>query len=232
MKTKTLKNFLLFAAVGCASLALPSCLDNDDDFSLGKYQLEIVSVKSPGSAAYFRADDGTTLWPAAGYVDLSRLHDGQRVWLNMTLLGDSTTGAQHFDYYIRVNQVDTVLTKPIAPDLGNENDAVYGTDPVEIRSMRTGNGHLTIRFAAKFGDREKHWVNLVKKESDIPEDPYILEFRHHAKGDPQLSTQEGWVCFDLSALPPALTQAVELTIRVITPDGPEEYKVSYNPNDK
>lgn len=230
---KTLKKILLFAAVGLASLALPSCLNDDDDFSLGKYQLEIVSVKSPGSAPYFRADDGTTLWPAAGYVDLAGLRDGQRVWLNMTLLGDSSTGAQHFDYYIRVNQVDTVLTKPLAPDLGTENDAVYGTDPVEIRSMRTGNGHLTIRFAAKFGDREKHWVNLVKIDpTEDAERPYLLEFRHHAKGDPQLSTQEGWVCFNLSDLPPAETQTVDLAVRVITPDGPKEYKVTYNPNDK
>ncbi len=230
---KTLKKLLLFVAAGCASLALSSCLNDDDDFSLGKYQLEIVSVKSPGSAPYFRADDGTTLWPAAGYVDLSKLREGQRVWLNMTLLGDSSMGAQHFDYYIRVNQVDTVLTKPLAPDLGTENDAVYGTDPVEIRSMRTGNGHLTVRFAAQFGDRAKHWVNLVKIDRvDDQERPYLLEFRHHANGDPQLSTLEGWVCFDLSALPPAETQTIDLVIRVITPDGPKEYKMIYNPNDK
>lgn len=233
MKMKTLKTLLLFAAVCCISFVLPSCLNDDNDFSLGKYQLEIVSVKSAGNAPYFRADDGTTLWPAAGYVDLSRLGEGQRVWLNMTLLGDSTMGAQHFDYYIRVNQVDTVLTKRLAPDLGADNDAVYGTDPVEIRSMRTGNGHLTIRFAAKFGDEKKHWVNLVKNDRIEDETyPIHLEFRHNAQGDPQLSTQEGWVCFDLGDLPTPYTKTVDLIVKVITPDGPKEYKINYNPNDK
>ena len=65
MKMKTLKTLLLFAAVVCISLVLPSCLNDDNDFSLCKYQLEIVSVRSAGNAPYFRADDGTTLWPAA-----------------------------------------------------------------------------------------------------------------------------------------------------------------------
>lgn len=226
---KTLNSFLLM--LGCVLCTLPfqSCLD-DDDYSLDKYLLDIVSVKSDGGAQYFRTDDGTTLWPAAGYIQDHALADGQRVFLNFTLLGDSTKGAVGFDYYIRVNDIDTVFTKPLADDLGVRNDSVYGVDPVNVKRMYTGNGHLTLLFGANFGGTQKHFINLV--EMDDPKRPYLLEFRHHAQGDPAVTELDKWVCFNLERLNIPDRKPVVLTVRVKTFTGTQEYELEYDPTNK
>ena len=141
---KTLRTLFVAIGVILTTLAFQSCTD-DDDYSLDKWMISVASLKSPeGSAPYFKLDDGTTLWPAAGYINTSVLRNEQRVLLNYTLLGDSTTGAVGFDYYIRVNGLDTLLTKPIVENLEAKNDSVYGKDPVKITHLWTGNGHLTI----------------------------------------------------------------------------------------
>lgn len=193
--------------------------------------ISVASLKSEaGNAPYFKLDDGTTLWPAAGYINTSVLRDNQRVLLNYTLLGDSTTGAVGYDYYIRVNGLDTLLTKPVVESLGIKNDSVYGKDPVNIKSMWTGNGHLTINFEADFGNQSKHLVNLI--ETDPEQTPYVLEFRQNAFDDPRITRAQGIVCFDLSRLPVADDQNVTLTIRAITFEGTKGYSVEYNPNEE
>ncbi|MGM9759441.1 MAG: NigD-like protein [Parabacteroides sp.] len=209
----------------CLLLTLmSSCLD-DDDYSLGNFSIDVASVKAPHAGApYFRLDDGTTLWPAAGYMPVS-LKDNQRVLMNYTLLGDSAMGAVGYDYYIRVNRLDTLLTKKPVDFLGAETDSVYGTDPVKIISMWTGNGHLTIQFEADFGGRTPHWLNLVHGSS--AEDPYLLEFHQNAYDDPRLSRSSGLVCFDLSPLA-FPSDPVTLTIRVNTFDGMQDYQVTYD----
>ena len=40
--------------------------------------------------------------------------------------------AEHILKAVHINWIDSILTKPIATDLGEENDQTYGTDPVEI----------------------------------------------------------------------------------------------------
>lgn len=226
---KTLKSFLLVAGLLLSSLTFYSCLD-DDDFSLDKYILDIVSVKSNGGAPYFRADDGTTLWPAAGYYPEGLLKDGQRVFLNFTLLGDSSKGAVNFDYYIRVNDIDTVFTKSLSEDLGAKNDSVYGTNPVDVKRLYTGNGHLTLLFGADFGGSQKHFINLIQIKDD--KNPYLLEFRHHAMNDPAISRLDKWVCFNLNQLAIQDSTPVKLTVRVHTFNGPKEYTLEYDPKNK
>ena len=40
--------------------------------------------------------------------------------------------AEGYSKAVYVNWIDSILTKQIAPDLGVENDSVYGTDPVDM----------------------------------------------------------------------------------------------------
>lgn len=37
-----------------------------------------------------------------------------------------------YDKAVHINWIDSILTKPIAGDLGDKNDEVYGTDPVDM----------------------------------------------------------------------------------------------------
>mgnify|MGYP001219974755 CR=1 FL=1 len=83
-----------------------------------------------------------------------------------------------YDKAVQVNWIDSILTKSIAPDLGSENDVVYGTDPVEIVNdwvTIAEDGYLTLRFRTKWGDYNKaHFVNLLLGQN--PSDPMRLSF--------------------------------------------------------
>lgn len=224
-KMKTLKFIVLTIGIVLTTLTFQSC--SDDGYSLGKFWVEIATVESgSGSAHYFRLDDGSTLWPAApvgGYTG-HNLEDGQRIILNYTILSDSFEG---FDHYIKVNDISTLLTKKIAEDKEEENDEFYGTDPVKIGNIWTGNNYLNIYFGANYGGYKKHFVNLVQTNKE--EDPYYFEFRHNAYDDPANYGSESLVCFKLSDIDTG-GETVTLTIAVKTFDGDKTYTVEYNSN--
>jgi hypothetical protein len=203
-----------------------SCLD-DDGYSLGKYWINIATIESQESGShYFRLDDGTTLWPAAGYYLGHNLEDGQRTLLNYTILSDSLDG---FAHYVKVNGIDPILTKKIAKNKNEENDSIYGTDPVSTQEIWIGNGYLNVWFIANFGGHQKHFVNLLQTNE---EDPYELEFRHNAYDDPPVAASQGIVCFDLSGLPDTNGETVKLTIRIHTFKGDKTIGLDYNSSDK
>lgn len=211
------------------SLFLNSCLD-DGGYSLGEYYIEVATVESLESDQhYFKLDNGTTLWPAAGSYIGHNLNDGQRTWLNYTILSDSRP---EFDHYIKVNGVDPILTKKIAEDLGEENDPVYGTDPVGIEDndIWIGNGYLNIIFVFNYGGEKKHSVNLLPAGDE--ENAYQVEFRHNAYNDSPQTAVPGIVCFDLSDLPDTEGETVKLTIKVRTFSGNKTYELEYNSEKK
>lgn len=109
------------------------------------------------------------------------------------------------------------MTKSIAPDLGSENDVVYGTDPVEIVNdwvTIAEDGYLTLRFRTKWGDYNKaHFVNLLLGQN--PSDPYEVEFRHNAYGDTYGTVGDGLVAFKLVGLPGTNGKTVPLTLKEV-----------------
>ncbi len=225
---KTLNFFWMMMGVVLATLPFQSCLD-DDGYSPGDFWVSIATVESEESSSshYFKLDDGTTLWPAAGYYLGHNLENRQRIILNYTILSDSLSGYSH---YVKVNDIDIVLTKPIAADKFAANDSIYGTDPVEIKQMWIGSGFLNILFAANYGGQVKHFVNLVKNEQDeMPAGSYKLEFRHNAYNDPALSSATGPVCFDLGSLTAGSMEVIKFTLAVKTFEGDKTYTFEYDP---
>ena len=116
---------------------------------------------------------------------------------------------------VHINWIDSILTKPIAPDLGEENDTVYGTDPVEIVNdwvTIAEDGYLTLRFRTQQGDYQtKHFVNLLLSEN--PENPYEVEFRHNAFGDTEGKMGDALVAFKLDQLPDTQGETVKLKLK-------------------
>jgi len=238
---KTLKLFLVVMGIGLCSLSFYSCLDDGDEttHSLNDRWLQLVTIVPDGENAYYlRADDGKTFWPAVNYNGY-RPKEQTRALVDYTILSDEIGG---FDHYVKINFVDERLTKAIAEDRGEENDVIYGTDPVNIAKHSNGkdyiwigDGYLNLYFEAYFGGTVKHFVNLVNTN---PEDPYELEFRHHAYDDPKSHIAVGFVAFDLrsllstdSEMKPGIPEApTALAIKVKTPDGDKTYNVEYHPN--
>jgi hypothetical protein len=220
-----LKLFFVVMGVAFASLTFNSCMDDDNGYSLGDMWVSIATARPVNdSSFYLTLDDSTTLWPGAPlYINYQPARP-QRVQINYTKLGDNFEG---YDHVVKLNRLDTILTKPISENLGAKNDSVYGTDPVEITAMWVGDGFLNIEFKTFFSiDGIPHFVNLLPAETDG--DPYKLEFRHNAMGDRSSSLRYGFVAFDLSSLPDTEGKDVKLLIKANTFEGVKEFEKKYN----
>lgn len=226
---KKLKLFFVAAGVLLASLSFNSCLD-DDGYSLDDMWLSVVTIRPLGDDSfYLNLDDGTTLFRATqDYYSRYHLTRPIRAQVNFTVLSDNYNG---YDHAIKLNRMDTILTKPIAEYLGvEENDKVYGKDPVSVedKDVWVGDGFLNLIFKFNFTNgSKKHFINLVPVDA-TGEDPYTLEFRHNAYGDSSSEGGTSIVAFNLSTLPDTGGKDVTLKIKVKTSGGEKIIEKKYN----
>lgn len=221
---KPFKVFAIAAGLLLSTLVFNSCLDDDDDYSLGNYWIAIATVEPLDDNTYsLLLDDGTTLWPAATNYPGYNPKSDQRALVNYTILSDSIQG---YDHFIKVNSIQNILTKAIAT-LTTENDAEFGNDPVKIIDMWVGGGYLNIQFGFNYGGSKPHFINLVRDttQTNVPE---VLEFRHNAYNDQALTGKDGLVAFNLSKLIEADKDSVNFTVKVKSFDGDKSYDLSYN----
>lgn len=202
---------LLFATgILLTMLILPSCLDDDDDVSR-LYPNALVTVKEAADeTVYFQLDETTTLLP----VNItSHPFDSKevRALVNYEEVDDSS---EEYDQAVRVNWIDSIRTKPMAPNLGEDNDNEYGNDPVEIVSdwvTIAEDGYLTLRFRTMWSHQGiTHYVNLIPTNN--PENPYEVEFKHDANGDVSGRVGDGLVAFRLDQLPDTEGETVKLKL--------------------
>jgi hypothetical protein len=205
--------------VGMSAILLTSCL-NDDGYSLDTYRISYATARPLSDKSfYFTLDNGTTLWPAAPLNIYYQPARPQRVQINYTLLGDHFQG---YDYAMRINQMDTILTKAPAADMKEKNDSIYGNDAVGLSDLWIGDGFLNAIFKIEYSGQFKHAINLLRDTTS-----YELELRHNSFEDKSSSQRYGIVAFDLSGID-TKGEDVELIIRIKTFDGVKEYKRKYN----
>ncbi|WP_080905584.1 NigD-like protein [Parabacteroides sp. Marseille-P3160] len=223
---KRFKFFTAIAGILLASMTLNSC--SDDGYSLGDFWVEVATVYQEGDDWYsLTLDDGTTLWPASPLYRPAGLKYNQRVLVDYTILSDSMSG---FDHYIKVNALQKILTKEVAENKGVENDSIYGTDPVKIYNLWTGDGFLNIDFGFNAGGGVSHFVNLLQ-DSTSSASPYAFEFRHNAYDDHASYGQRGLVAFKLPDFETG-EEEITLLIKVKTFEGEKEYELVYTPQRK
>lgn len=203
---------LAVATVVATSIGFQSCLDDDDNNAYYlRYPNALVTVKEAADGAFFlQLDDKTTLLPTN--VKTSPFGDKEvRALMNYSEV-DEASG--EYTKAVHINWIDSILTKPIAPDLGEENDKIYGTDPVEIVNdwvTLAEDGYLTLRFRTVWRGSQKHFVNLLLGQN--PDNPYEVEFRHNAYGDTYGKTDDGLVAFKLDELPDTEGKTVKLKLK-------------------
>lgn len=204
-------NLLFTTGILLGMLVLPSCLDDDDDVNR-LYPNALVTVKEAADeTVFFQLDDNTTLLP----VNITtHPYDSKevRALVNYEEVDDSS---QEYDQAVRVNWIDSIRTKPMAPNLGEDNDDVYGDDPVEIVPdwvTIAEDGYLTLRFRTIWSHQGvTHYVNLIPANN--PDNPYELEFRHDARGDVSGRVGDGLVAFRLDQLPDTEGETVKLKLK-------------------
>ncbi len=207
---KTTK-ILLTAVMLLGVLILPSCLDDDNTDYDRLFPNALVTVKQAvDETVFLQLDDNTTLLP----VNITSHPFGSkevRALVNYKELDDPAEG---YDKAVHVNWIDSIRTKPMAPNMGEQNDAVYGNDPVEIVNdwvTIAEDGYLTLRFRTMWSNMGiTHYVNLIPTNN--PNNPYEVEFRHDANGDVNGRIGDGLVAFKLDNLPDTEGQTVKLKL--------------------
>lgn len=221
---KTLRTLFLGIGALAATLTFNSCLD-DDGYPTENSWVGIATVKplSSSESYFLQLDDSTTLLPVTGRTPSFSVNTERRALVNFTLLSDSAKGYNHA---IRVNEIDSILTKSIVPSLGEENDSIYGKDAIDLDSkgLWIEDGYITFQFKTYFGGG-KHFLNLVQMDETKP---YELEFRHNAFNDPKSSIGWGLVSFRLNTLPNTEGKTVKLKVKYISYDGEKTYELDYN----
>ncbi len=209
---------ILMAAVAAVA-AFVSCGDDDD---LARYAYygpnATVTIKPLGeNAFYMQLDDTTTMYPTN--VSAPPYGDREvRAFVNFTEVERVT---DRYTMSVRLNYVDSFLTKESVPFTDEEGAAAYGDDPVEIIPCWFNvfeDGYLTLYFSTLWGKGQvAHYVNLLTGVN--PDDPYEVEFRHNAFGDVQGQWGNGVVAFKVSGLPEPDGDRVTITLRYNSFDG-------------
>ncbi len=219
MKTKLWMMSALVALVAAA--ALQSCNDDDDNRNLA-YPNALVTLKTNASGTFFlQLDDSTTVIP----TNMKASPYGKK---EVRALANINMDAKEPKDHVKsgyVNWLDSILTKNMAPNLGDKNDATYGNDPVELVKDWTTlveDGYLTLRFRTYFGYGKRHVLNLIPTGK-----PYEVELRHNAQGDDRRVVRDGLVAFRLSSLPDTQGKEVELTVKWKSFSGDKSAKFKY-----
>ena len=216
---KMMKFKMLVCLLALAGISFTSC-NNDEGYSLDKAWYSIATLNPMGDSKsyWLTLDDGTTIWPVATNIPWFYPKERQRAFVIYTLLSDEFQGYSHA---AKILDIETILTKPIAENLGDGNDEKYGADPVKITDIWIGDGFLNIVFDFDYGGNAVHYINLIPRND--ADTPYSFEFRHNAYNDDKRYRRSAIVAFDLSSI--KTEGEVELAINVQTFDGEKVYKV-------
>lgn len=211
-KKSVLRNGLLAAFAAISALGMQSCLNDDDNYYYMRQPNALVTVKTDAdNTCYLQLDDNTTLLP----TNLKKSPFGSKEVRALASISEVNNPDSKYSKAVYVNWIDSILTKPFAADLGEENDKVYGTDPVEIVDdwvTIAEDGYLTLRFRTLWGNRGiVHFVNLLQGQD--PEHPYEVEFRHNANDDVHGDYQDALVAFKLDGLPDTEGKTVKLKLK-------------------
>lgn len=223
---KMTKTFLLTGGFLCFLLVFQSCLKDDTENNYWPNALVTVKVVDD-NAVYLQLDDKTTLLP----VNLNKHPFDSKEVRALVNYKEVDEPRGIYNKAVHVNWIDSIRTKPMVPDLGDENNAKYGNDPVEIVNdwvTIVEDGYLTLRFRTLWGgNRGKvHYVNLLA--SPDPEKPYEVEFRHDASGDLYGTMGDALVAFKLDKLPDTKGKTVKLKLKWKSFSGEKSVEFDYN----
>lgn len=227
MRLRSILRHALVASV--AILSLHSCNNDDDDYDYSLlFPNALVTVKTDADNTLFlQLDDETTLRP----VNVTKSPFGEKEVRALVNFDETEDPADGFSKAVHINWIDSILTKPIAERLEDEeeNDNVYGNDPVEIMNSWmtvSEDGYLTLRFSTAWGNTgTKHFVNLIPTNN--PDNPYEVEFRHNAYGDTYGHPADGLVAFKLDKLPDTNGETVKLKLIWNSYSGEKSHEFDY-----
>lgn len=198
------KNIFALTAICLGAVApfMTSCIDDDDDKDNSLMRPTAVVTVCPTDDGSFvmNLDNDTRLIPAGGMK--SPFEDMEvRALVNYTEENKEFTHSMN-TRTVTVNWIDSIRTKLPVPTMGEQNDEIFGNDPIEIvRDWVTvaEDGYLTLRVRTLWGHTGiKHNINLLTGVN--PDDTFEVELRHDACGDYAATEGDALIAFNLNAL--------------------------------
>ena len=127
-------------------MGFQSCLDDDDDYPYSKVLPNALVTVKPLP------------------VNMTSSPFGQKEVRALVNFDETNESSGIYSKAVNINWIDSILTKPIAPDLGvTSNDSIYGSDPVEIVNdwvTIAEDGYLTLRFRTYMVHMRMDWSLL------------------------------------------------------------------------
>lgn len=131
-----------------------------------------------------------------------RLDNGERVWVNYTILSEILDDAGEIEsYYVKVNSIEDILMKGVM-DITPENEDSIGNDPIVVEDYWMTDSLLSFKLKY-WGYDGIHFLNLVKQPSLSMApgiQPFELELRHNANDDDDAIYYTAYVSFSLNSL--------------------------------
>ena len=224
-----LRNFILALGAGIAAFSAQSCMKDDQPSYV--FPNAVVTVKPFNDQTFLlQLDDSTTLKT----TNLEKSPFGDKKVRALvcidnedlkTIINDKNRTSETKQYDVKICYIDSIHTKKISPNLGEQNVEKYGNDPLEIlRSFETvvEDGYLTLRFRTYWG-MKPHTFNLVADTTD----PYKVTLYHNNNEEYTNMAGDGLVAFDLSSLPDTMGKEVDLTLAWQSFTGPKSVKFKY-----
>ncbi len=226
-----MKRLLILTAV-ILTLIATSCQQDDDAYSLGKFWIGLGLLENPEAGTpVVRLDNGILLFPIAGDLPLPENDTPLRVKINYTILADKKISDDGNEYYVRINSIQKILTKPIITLTPAIEDSI-GNDPIRVVDAWISPNDL-LNFDLRFhGNYKMHFINLAQSgESQQGSDPVLLELRHNRNGDEELYLFRAFVSFHLNTLRREGTDEVPITVKYKDYEGVDReisLKYTYN----
>jgi hypothetical protein len=207
---------LVFSLVVGLLFVFTACND-DDGYSLGQYWVGFGVVSDVDSYKIV-LDDGEVLYaiafPAGHPGEDHEFKNGDRVYVNFTILGDKTNEAGDVvAYNVKINSLKSVLTKGIL-NITEEIEDSIGNDPIIVKEWWVANDMLNFQLKY-YGRYQTHFINLVKQSGDLSleNQPFELELRHNANDDSEDIPYTAFVSFNLDSLQVAGADSIRFKVK-------------------
>lgn len=238
MDMRRINRLLLGVWLVATAMLAQSCLNDDDDnkYVNGNFPSAVVTIKpdSDNTSFYMQLDDSTQLQP----TNISKSPYGTkevRALVRYTAEPIYTApNGEGPDTWMRtvpvtVSWIDSIRTKDMVPNLGEDNAAGYGDDPVEIVNdwvTVVEDGYLTLRLRTRMTPGSKHTFNLVAAPD--ADNPYKVVLYHDAGGDVSGNAGDGLIAFRLKGtLPDTDGKRVPLTLQWNSYSGTKSVELKY-----
>lgn len=216
--------FKVFLAVLLPVMMFDSCAKENMNAPVSNlaYPNAIVTVKTNHTGVtYFQLDDKTTLEPV-GWKNPYKAET--RALVNYSELQEKSTD---FSRKVRINWVDSILTKKAVLASSTEIASQEGNDPVRLYGdwmTVCEDGYITIHFATQWGGGQTHKINLLVSRDDR----HKLYLRHDKNGDMGKVWRDGIAAFKVSDLvPDTESKEVELELNWLDYYGKMSVKFKY-----